>query len=212
MHPGLTDLLTCPRCGPRFGLVLLADEVRDRRVLEGWLGCSNCRERYRVHGGFADLRPPPAPPLAAPALPRESGEDEAAIRLAALMGMEMGAGRGFSLVVGPAARHAPAMAALVEDAEVVGIHAGLAPWPEEAGVSRMAASGLPFHDRTLRGVALSGEAASRLLEEGARVLNPMGRLVVDGAPADAEARIGAAGLRVLAQEGGTVVAGWTARG
>ncbi|HET9982695.1 MAG TPA: Trm112 family protein [Longimicrobiales bacterium] len=212
MHLVLTDILTCPRCGPRFGLVLLAEEVRDRRVLEGWLGCSNCRERYRVHNGFADLRPPPAPPLDAPALPRERGEDQAAIRLAALMGMGTGAGRGFSLVVGPAARHASAIAALVEEAEVVGIDAGLAAWPEEAGVSRMAATGLPFFDRTLRGVALSGDAAAALLEEGARVLNPMGRLVVEGAPADAEARIRGAGLRVLAQEGGTVVAGWAARG
>ncbi|MBX6366041.1 MAG: hypothetical protein IRZ00_19510, partial [Gemmatimonadetes bacterium] len=163
-------------------------------------------------GGFADVRPPPAPPRGAGALPREPAGDPAALRLAALMGMERGVGRGFSLVVGPAARHAPAMAALVEDAEVVGVHAGLAPWPEEAGVSRMAASGLPFHDRTLRGVALSGDAASSLLEEGARVLNPMGRLVVEGAPADAAARLGAAGLRVLAQEGETVVAGWAARG
>lgn len=53
----LTDLLTCPRCGPESGLILLADRIEDRRVLEGALGCPRCQERYPVRAGFADLRP-----------------------------------------------------------------------------------------------------------------------------------------------------------
>ena len=59
MNIGLVDHLVCPRCGPPFGLVLLAHEVRDRRVSEGEFGCPNCRDRFPVEGGFADLRPPP---------------------------------------------------------------------------------------------------------------------------------------------------------
>ena len=55
----LTDRLACPRCGPGFGLVLLADRMVDRRVHEGTLGCPNCRDSFTVHAGFADLRAPP---------------------------------------------------------------------------------------------------------------------------------------------------------
>ena len=59
MNTTLVDHLVCPRCGPPNGLLLLAHEVRDRRVLEGEFGCPNCRDRFPVAGGFGDLRPPP---------------------------------------------------------------------------------------------------------------------------------------------------------
>ncbi len=58
MHILLTDVLSCPRCGPAHGLILLADRIAERRVLEGILGCPNCRARYAIAGGFADLRRP----------------------------------------------------------------------------------------------------------------------------------------------------------
>ena len=38
MHILLTDLLFCPRCGPQHGLILLANRLEERRVLDGWLG------------------------------------------------------------------------------------------------------------------------------------------------------------------------------
>lgn len=60
MDVGLSDLLTCPRCGPGYGLVLLPYEASDRRVRTGVLGCANCRERYPVEEGVADLRVPRA--------------------------------------------------------------------------------------------------------------------------------------------------------
>ena len=59
MNVVLTDHLVCPRCGPPFGLILLAHEVRDRRVQRGEFGCANCRDRFPVEDGFGDLRPPP---------------------------------------------------------------------------------------------------------------------------------------------------------
>jgi uncharacterized protein YbaR (Trm112 family) len=51
MHIVLTDVLTCPRCGPEFGLILLAHHVEARRVSSGALGCSNCREKYPIVEG-----------------------------------------------------------------------------------------------------------------------------------------------------------------
>ena len=59
MHLLLTDRLTCPRCGPEFGLILLADKLVDRVVHSGVLGCPNCRDAFQVEDGFADLRAPP---------------------------------------------------------------------------------------------------------------------------------------------------------
>ncbi len=68
----LVDHLVCPRCGPPFGLVLLAHDVRDRRVRRGEFGCPNCRDRFPVEDGFGDLRPPPRREL--PGQPVESAE------------------------------------------------------------------------------------------------------------------------------------------
>jgi uncharacterized protein YbaR (Trm112 family) len=56
MHILLTDVLACPRCGPEFGLIVLADVIEERRVRNGRLGCPNCRNSYEVADGVADLR------------------------------------------------------------------------------------------------------------------------------------------------------------
>ena len=63
---------------------------------------------------------------------------------------------------------------------------------------------LPFRSGSLRGVALTGGSAV-LLDEGARVLGGEGRLVVDPAPEDTRSRLEAAGLEVVAEEGGVMV-------
>ncbi len=224
----LTDVLACPRCGPPFGLVLLADAVEERRVLEGVLGCPNCHARYPVRSGLADLRAPAEVPAAAegaqpvdeagadPAAvagtePGSGAASERAVRLAALMGLEVGGvfGRHIALLVGPAAALAPVLAALSEELEVVAAGPPAAAGrPDAPRVSRALVSGkLPFLDRSLRGVTLSGGLGARLVEEGLRVLHPLGRLVLEDAGADARARVERAGGRVLAAEGRTLVAG-----
>ncbi|MEJ2678028.1 MAG: hypothetical protein P8174_03010, partial [Gemmatimonadota bacterium] len=96
MHILLTDILSCPRCGPEHGLVLMAERVEDRRVREGVLGCANCRERYAVHGGLVDLRVAGQEVLGrdseAESVPDGAEEPEEAVRLAALMGVTEGSG------------------------------------------------------------------------------------------------------------------------
>lgn len=205
MFVPLTDIVTCPSCGPEWGLVLLADRVAERRVLEGRFGCPNCRGSFGVAGGFADMRPDPAEPAPAAAPLDPAGDREAALRLAALMGLGTGTPR--ALLVGPAAAYAHALAALLEGLEVVVVGEGTAGWAEESGVSRFAAAGrLPFRDRCMSGVTLSGPAADSLLEEGARVLGGAGRMILEGAPADVEARLVRASFEIVAREGGTLVA------
>ncbi len=238
----LTDLLACPRCGPPHGLVLLADRVEDRRVLEGVLGCPNCRGRWTVRAGLADLRMPgeaaggapgEAPPAeggaaeggaadaepvrreAAMASAPEDAPADAATRLAALMGLAgtSTVGRALALVVGPSVDVAAELATVAPDVLVVAADPTVVGWDERMGVERILVGGrLPFMDRSLRGVTLSGAEALPLVEEALRVLHPLGRLVVEaaGAPAallaDARARVERAGGRVLAAEGETLVA------
>lgn len=207
MHLLLTDRLTCPRCGPAFGLILLAERVEDRRVLEGTLGCPNCRDGFPVHGGFGDLRAPPrgeAHPEGRAGAPGPVDEEEAA-RLRALLGVAEGPGT--LLLAGGPARYAAWLAENVPGVEVVGLDPDLAAWPEAPRVSRiMAWPGIPVFDRVLRGVAVDGALGSRWLREAARVVARLSRVVVTQAPEDAEASLLGAGLKILAAESGTVVA------
>lgn len=206
MDVRLSDLLTCPRCGPEHGLILLPHDVRDRRVAEGVLGCANCRGRYPIVGGVADLRAGRGAarsggPDAAADVGRSGGVGgrEAAIRLAALMGLAETSG--VVLVAGPAAVHAAELAALVEGVEVVAIDGVAGP-----GVTRvLVSSRIPFRTGTMRGVALTGGRAV-LLEEGARVLGAGGRLVVEPLPEGGRERLAHADLEVVAEKEGVAVA------
>jgi uncharacterized protein YbaR (Trm112 family) len=207
MHILLTDALVCPRCGPEFGLMVLADRMQERRVVEGRLGCANCRESYPIHDAAADLRFGAGESAAA--LPDSStGDDgEAAVRLAALMGLS--GASGMALLAGPGARHAAAVHALVPELEVIAAadDPGELP-PRGAGVSRIAvtAGRLPLRGGGLRGAALTGGADDDRLREGLRVLAPGARLVVDPAPVGTAERLRALGAEVLLDQGGAVVA------
>jgi hypothetical protein len=55
-------------------------------------------------------------------------------------------------------------------------------------------------------VAVDGALGARWLDEAARVVAPLSRVVVTNASDDAEAVLTGSGLHVLASEGGTVVA------
>ncbi|MCH7890281.1 MAG: hypothetical protein IH921_02140 [Gemmatimonadetes bacterium] len=196
MHILLTDRLICPRCGPGFGLILIADRLENRRVIEGSLGCPNCRDRFPVEGGFGDLRPPPrstrddAPELEPPASP-------SAMEVAALLGLTDGPGN--VALIGDLAGHATALAGLVPGVEFVGIAPGLRGWEEGEGVSRLnAGASLPFSDGSLRGVGLYSEGDPRMAGELARVVTRDGRIAVWGAVREWENALRSEGLKVLA--------------
>lgn len=207
MHILLTDVLTCPRCGPEFGLILLADRIHDRRVMEGRLGCANCREQYPVRAGAVDLRIPGAAaddPVSADA---EAGDaSDAAVRLAALLGLANA--QGTVLIAGPGAALAGEVAALLPEVQVVAFTPEPGGGRTAPGVTPMAGSvaRLPFRGGKLRGVALTGGATQAGLAEALRVLQAGARVVVQNAPegtADALDRLGA---QVMLDQEGTVVA------
>jgi uncharacterized protein YbaR (Trm112 family) len=208
MHVSLSDLITCPRCGPEWGLILLPREVQDRRVVSGTLGCPNCRERYEVRGGEADLRVSGGAPESQTLEPEAEGvaAEEAAMRLGGLLGLANV--RGPVLLAGPVGARAAGLAALLQDVEVVQV--GLIPTPTPAGgptegVSRILAEGvLPFRAAGFAAVALTGPYAT-LLEDGLRVVRPAGRVLVEPADAAVAERATESGGRVLAYEGETLV-------
>lgn len=198
MHILLTDILTCPRCGPGFGLILLADRVEDRRVRTGRLGCSNCREKYEIRDGTVDFG-------ATPERFDQTVDSPAAERLAALLGVARGPA--FLLLAGPAAVHAAAIAGMLDEVEVLTLDVA-AESGDGPGINRILSGGpmLPIASAKIAGVALTGPAADALLDEGARAVSPVGRLVLDPAPPDAAERLVRHGMRIAAQQDGTAVA------
>ncbi|HSU13234.1 Trm112 family protein [Longimicrobium sp.] len=207
MYLLLTDVLACPRCGPEFGLVLLADRIDERRVMEGRLGCPNCREQYPIHDGVLNVRTAgDAPASPSPSPENAVGEGEAAVRLAALLGLADA--RGTVLLAGPGAMLAGAVADLVPEVEVVAFAAEPpSTGGERPGVSRIAGGGrFPFRSGTLRGVALAGGGDETVLMEGLRVLQPGARLVVEQAAPGTAERLAAMGAQVMLDQEGTVVA------
>lgn len=215
MHVLLTDRLTCPRCGPEFGLILLADRMADRRVYEGTLGCPNCRDRFPVRDAFADLRAPPRQALGAglagpdPAGDPDADAAEAEGTEADRVGALLGVARGPATVafVGAPARFAARVAASVEDLQAVAIDPDVATWADAPGVSRLVAwPVLPFFTSVLRGVVVDGRLGPEWVGEAARVAAPLSRVVVVRATDRVAGTLRERGLTVLASEGETVVA------
>jgi uncharacterized protein YbaR (Trm112 family) len=206
VHLLLTDRLTCPRCGPEFGLILLADELVDRIVHEGVLGCPNCRDSFSIQAGFGDLRAPPRGALEAGLAGAFGSHDVAeAERIAALIGVARGPGT--VALVGGLGGHGQTISSLTEDLQVVGVDADLSEWPFDPSWSRIVARpGLPFFSRSLRGVAIDGRLGRRWIDEAARVVAPMSRVVVTDAEGETGAWLEEAGLKVMASEQKTVVA------
>lgn len=226
MHLTLTDHLTCPRCGPATGLILLMEHAEERRVREGALGCPVCRTQYAIDGGVADLRAGvesagsqsagaqsafSQSAFAQGAL-AQGGAGEWGMSVAAWLGL--GEGRGFVLLDGPAAPAvATRVAELVPDYEVVVARGGAG--AEVGGTSTLLDSGpLPIRDAGMRAVAwLGGAPPPERLAELLRVCRPTGRLMVDaGDPAAGSmldgvaAQLEAGGASVRAREGGALLA------
>lgn len=201
MHASLTDAITCPRCGPEYGLILLADKTHERRIIDGSLGCANCRERFPVCDGFADLRFGTIESGNTPSQPSQ----EETMRLAALLGVTEGPA--LVLIAGAGAANARAYADLISGVEVVVAWALSANDPEQPGVSRFATAGnLPFRSGSMRAVALTDGETVGLIEEAARVAALRARIVVYDAGEGVTEQLKRARLRMIAQDERTTVA------
>ena len=202
MHILVTDRLSCPHCGPEFGLILRADQLVSRRVIEGCLACANCRAQYPVRAGFSDLRSPGV--QLRPGEPLDGEEPEEALRLAALLGEVPKTGP--VALIGGVAGQAGLLSEWLVGVELLAIHADLSGEVDRDGVSRLGMDvgrRLPFLSGSLGGVAVRGSAGACSVRELARVLAPGSRLVWmqpgDGVGAEMEAS--GLELRLLSTEG-----------
>lgn len=210
LHILLTDILACPRCGPEFGLIVLADRLVDRHVEGGVLGCANCRASYPVEDGTVDLRvagqaaldPAPGPEALTP--------DEG-VRMAALVGAQPPGA--WVVVIEGAGVIAGALTELLAGARIVSITPGPPPTASEpipggeGGLNRVVAGmRLPFRSGFVRAAAVAGSGSRELLAEAGRILAPGGRLVVVEGGEDVAGTLLELGFTVHLQQPETVVA------
>lgn len=235
MNVALTDHLVCPRCGPPFGLILLAHDVRDRRVRRGEFGCANCRDRFPVEDGFGDLRPPPrtTPPdgahggvsgeegdptgtggpdhpdgtVVGHGAPAGADAGHAATR-ALRLAAALGVAEGPGMILVPDSRRAEAagIARLVRGIEVVVVGWG-GRGSAADGVSAFATGPrLPLRDGVVRGAVAEGGSGAAWWGECLRVLAQGGRVVIS-APTDAARDwVRDAGLATVLDEAGLLAA------
>jgi uncharacterized protein YbaR (Trm112 family) len=198
----LTDLLTCPRCGPDFGLVLLVHEVEERRVMRGWLGCPNCRNDFPVQNGVADLRREPE--VSGAARPAYE-DDELSLKIVALSGMADG--RDYLLLDERLAHAAAAVVEMAPELELIVVRSAPDDSVEQPGISRVLSdTPFPIVEYRLRGVAIAPGGNRGLVSAAARHVSTGGRLVLFDATDVDLVEAERAGLSVVAAEGGTAVA------
>jgi uncharacterized protein YbaR (Trm112 family) len=198
MHILLTDALTCPRCGPEYGLLLLADRTENRRVYEGTLGCMNCREKYMVRDGYADLT------LGSDAVITQTEHVEPSV-IAALMGITEGPA--LVALIGEIAGNAGEVADMISDLEVVAAHGALGAKAERPGVSRIGVGEfLPFRNACMKAVAVSGDATESMLRETARIAAVRARVVVFNGDESTAQVLEDCRLRVIARDPRATVA------
>ena len=211
MHITLTDHLTCPRCGPSAGLILLMEQAAGRRVVTGSLGCPSCRTQYPIRRGVCEFAQGQGQGHGT-GTGTGTGTAGAGLRVAALM--ELGEGSGFVVLDGPLAlRVAEELRAHAPDIEpVVVLRSERGAEVEGVEASALLVSGpLPIGDRVMRGAAYVGGAPGpERLAELMRVTRPTGRVVVEGAPERgldaAAAQLEAAGASVRARDAEGLVA------
>ena len=202
MYLVLTDVLTCPRCGPDQGLIVRTDRMEGRRILEGALGCPICESKYPIRGGLADLRTTDS----APAL-RESGISGPgfdAMRSAALLGIAQGPA--VVVMLGVTDEAAAEVAAIVPGLEIVTVASDAADGVEQSGVSRLlATAALPLRGSSVRAALIETGVFEEIARDVVRVLAIGGRLVFRAGQPRFEELVEGGVLRVLARDASHVV-------
>ncbi|MEP7067455.1 MAG: hypothetical protein ABI889_15580 [Gemmatimonadota bacterium] len=176
----LVDSLRCVRSHEDTWLVALADELAERHVVEGALGCPVCKARYPVHQGMVDFTVDVARGASA-SIPggaaSAAGHREAlALRAAALLGLtEPG---GIVVLAGEWSACADELLEMVDGVQLL----ALDPVPElrSRGALSLARipNVLPLAAASMRGIALdAAHATPSLLAGAARALIPNGRLI-----------------------------------
>ena len=173
----LIDALRCTGAHEESWLVGAFDEVRDRDVIRGRLGCPVCRAEFPIEGGIVHFDVPPRP--VAPAVaPPEVPPDET-LRLAALLNL-VGAG-GTVLLAGSWGAHAALLEQVVPSRYVI-INPDTQVETGPSGSVLLTAGTVPLGAGSVRGAVLD-EATLELLPGALHALAARGRLVAPASSA-----------------------------
>ncbi|MGH7669774.1 MAG: hypothetical protein ACRENQ_09805, partial [Gemmatimonadaceae bacterium] len=169
----LVDSLRCPHAHEDSWLVLAAERMDGRRVLDGVLGCPVCRRQYRIADGVADLRSDgsAAPATEAPRTP-PSADAEQAVRLAAFLNLADGGG--YAILVGAWTRYAAGLLALGgTHLLLVNPEPGVIILTGTSGL--LADSSLPLAPAGARALALDASASPAFVATALRAVQTRGR-------------------------------------
>jgi uncharacterized protein YbaR (Trm112 family) len=186
----LTDHLRCPADHEESYLVLLPDEVQERSVRAGRLGCPVCGRTFALTDGVLDLGGGET------ALPETTLLTADA--LTALVGLS-GPG-GYLVLVGRPAKAWPEVAELNRGVGLVAVNPP-AEVTDEPGISVLRSAMLPLKSRSMRGVVLGSPFGGdpRWVSEAARVVLPGLRVAGEGPVPDPSS------LELMAAAGGAWV-------
>ena len=167
----LTDVLRCPADHPEQYLVLLPDQVENRVVVSGELGCPVCGETFPIEDGITRLGDPPDISSSVPSL--DAGAADAFLGLT-------GPG-GYVVLVGGVALLGVELAGLLDGVHLVALNAP-AGLPGGADLSVIGSGRIPLKTGSVRGVVLGAGYGSDpvWLEEAHRVVLPGLRIVGEG--------------------------------
>jgi uncharacterized protein YbaR (Trm112 family) len=187
----LTEILRCPNDHPESYLVAAPIAMEGRRIVRGVVGCPECKAEFPIVDGVAHFGPRGGDAARPPA----SSYDASA--LAAFLNLS-GPG-GYAVLVGAAARLAPAVVAALPGVHFVAVNPPPGVTPADA-LSVVVAPSLPFKSASVRAVALGADhAGAAWLAAGARILLPGLRLAVEDERASPD------GISELARGGGLFV-------
>jgi uncharacterized protein YbaR (Trm112 family) len=167
----LTDHLRCPADHPESFLVLLPDQIDDRSVRSGQLGCPVCGRTFQLVEGVLDVGDAPPPSRRSGALDPDA--------LSTLVGLH-GPG-GYLVLVGPPAGLWRGVAELNPGVALVAVNSA-GEMKDERGISVIRGGRLPLKTRSMRGVVLGSPFADdpAWIQEAVRVVLPGLRVVGEG--------------------------------
>jgi uncharacterized protein YbaR (Trm112 family) len=176
MHIEFIDLLRCPNVHEDSWLVAAFYRMDGRVVIEGKLGCPVCGAEYFIRDGVAIFDD--TNPSSQAAAPDESGSEGNLI--AALL--DLSRPGMLALLAGEWARDAEAVSELT-GARIIALNSPGRGFVSHDVAEIQARSPMPLAAQSLNGIALdAAHATPTLLTEAARLLRPLGRLLVRGEP------------------------------
>ncbi len=166
----LVELLRCIRAHDESWLVASIDELHERSIRRGTLGCPVCQAEYSVTDGTADF----SGATVSPAIRAGNvNPDEVALRAGAFLGLADSSGT--AILGGSWAAGAPALAELTS-ARV--FTANAVTEAQQTGVGRILVQNVfPFAIASCVGIALDASFDQGAVEGAVRAIRPGGRIV-----------------------------------